>query len=37
MKMTLLTAQWREQQTEAVRLSAAIAVNLKSLTFGKLC
>ena len=32
-KMQRLTAQWREQQTEAVRLDAAIAENLEKLGF----
>lgn len=32
-KMARLTAQWREQQTEARRLDAAIAFNLKRLGF----
>ena len=32
-KMLRLTAQWREQQAEAVRLDAAIAANLKKLGF----
>ena len=32
-KMQRLTAQWREQQTEAVRLDTAIAANLKKLGF----
>ena len=34
-KMQRLTAQWREQQAEAVRLDAAIAANLKKLGFDK--
>ncbi|MCC7210154.1 MAG: SAM-dependent DNA methyltransferase [Anaerolineae bacterium] len=33
-KMKRLTAQWREQQTEAARLDAAIAANLKGLEYG---
>ena len=33
-KMQRLTAQWREQQAEAVRLDAAIAANLEKLGFG---
>ena len=33
-KMQRLTAQWREQQAEAVRLDAAIAENLEKLGFG---
>ena len=33
-KMARLAAQWREQQTEARRLDAAIEENLKSLGFG---
>ena len=33
-KMKRLTAQWRKQQTEAVRLDAAIAENLEKLGFG---
>ena len=32
-KMTRLTAQWREQQTEAARLEAAIEANLTALGF----
>jgi len=32
-KMQRLTAQWREQQAEAVRLDAAIAENLEKLGF----
>ena len=32
-KMQRLTAQWREQQAEAVRLDAAIAANLEKLGF----
>ena len=32
-KMQRLTAQWREQQTEAVRLDEAIAANLAKLGF----
>ena len=32
-KMQRLTAQWREQQAEAVRLDAAIAKNLEKLGF----
>ena len=32
-KMSRLTAQWREQQTEAQRLDAAIAANLRGLGF----
>ena len=34
-KMKRLTAQLREQQAEARRLDAAIAVNLKELGYGK--
>ena len=34
-KMQRLTAQWREQQAEAVRLDAAIAENLENLGFGE--
>ena len=34
-KMQRLTAQWREQQAEAVRLDAAIAENLEKLGFGE--
>ena len=33
-KMQRLTAQWREQQAEAVRLDTAIDANLKALGFG---
>ena len=33
-KMTRLATQWRDQQTEAQRLDAAIEANLKSLGFG---
>ena len=33
-KMARLTAQWREQQTEAQRLDAEIEENLKRLGFG---
>ena len=33
-KMQRLTAQWQEQQAEAVRLDAAIDANLKALGFG---
>ncbi len=33
-KMQRLTAQWREQQAEAVRLDAAIEANLERLGFG---
>ena len=33
-KMARLTAQWREQQAEAVTLDAAIEANLKGLGFG---
>ncbi len=33
-KMTRLSAQWREQQTEAQRLDAAIEANLTRLGFG---
>ena len=32
--MARLAAQWREQQTEAQRLDAAIEENLKGLGFG---
>ena len=32
--MARLTTQWREQQTEAKRLDAAIEANLKRLGFG---
>lgn len=34
-KMARLTAQWREQRTEAARLDAAIAANLEHLGFGE--
>ena len=34
-KMQRLTAQWREQQAEAVRLDEAIDANLKALGFGE--
>ena len=34
-KMTRLSAQWREQQTEANRLDAEIEANLSRLGFGK--
>ena len=34
-KMQRLTAQWREQQVEAIRLDAAIAENLEKLGFGE--
>ncbi len=34
-KMAQLTAQWREQQSEARRLDAAIATNLEKLGFGE--
>ena len=33
-KMKRLTAEWRKQQAEAVKLDAAIEVNLKGLGFG---
>ena len=33
-KMARLSAQWREQQAEALRLDAAIEVNLTRLGFG---
>ncbi len=33
-KMRRLSAQWREQQQEAVRLDAAIAANLRELGYG---
>ena len=33
-KIAQLSAQWREQQTEAQRLDAKIEANLKSLGFG---
>ena len=32
--MVRLTAQWREQQAEAMKLDAAIAANLERLGFG---
>ena len=32
--MARLTARWREQQAEAAKLDAAIAVNLERLGFG---
>ncbi len=32
--MVRLTAQWREQQAEAVRLDAAIEANLAMLGYG---
>ncbi|WP_454832994.1 class I SAM-dependent DNA methyltransferase [Pseudoxanthomonas wuyuanensis] len=34
-KMQRLSAQWREQQKEAVRLDAAIEANLKGLGYGR--
>ena len=33
-KMVRLTAQWREQQAEAIKLDAAIAANLEALGYG---
>ena len=33
-KMLRLSTEWRGQQTEAARLDAAIAANLKALGFG---
>ena len=33
-KMAKLAAEWREQQTEAAKLDAAIAENLQKLGFG---
>ena len=34
-KMARLATEWREQQTEAQRLDAAIEENLKGLGFGE--